>query len=317
MLPIEAERWKTPWKTDHIQVWGRLIVLMGQQIWGLCDTNHSFIILAKLQIRYRLVNKIHFNLIFSKAEKNKRRDSGGAKKVPECLSVNFKNLLLFILCLSLISGDKRASWENLVLADNFSSLCQKWSGFLCELCSGVFSQLEIHLTSGDYNQIKYSFAPQDFGVFYGLVNKFSFLFLSKTHRFIDSMCRFLKSIASILPHLFVLLRIPFILSGCLHHPSWPSTFLPACSLLLLFLDLNPPPSSLMVESPPCIQLCRTAPDGPTSPLLVHLTALVLSWTLQAPGPPLVCCLWSSQPTGRRQKLASRRCANGKSWKTAA
>lgn len=140
---------------------------MGQQIWDLYNTSHSFISLANVQIRYRLVNKIRFNLIFSKAEKQKKRPREKKKKekrflAPECLSIHFQNLLLFILWFSLISGDKRANWENLVLTDSFSSLCQKWSGFLCDPCLGVFSQLEIYLNSGDYNQIKYSFAPKYF-----------------------------------------------------------------------------------------------------------------------------------------------------------
>jgi len=42
---------------------------MGQQIRELRSTGHSSVSLANVQIRYRLVSKLRFNLIFSKAEK--------------------------------------------------------------------------------------------------------------------------------------------------------------------------------------------------------------------------------------------------------
>lgn len=118
-------------------------------------------------------------------------------------------------------------------------------------------------------------------------SKWTFIpFLSKTHRFIDSMCRCLKSNTFLTaPHYEYLLS------------SFSAEHLPTCRLSPASPVSRPKPSSitLLALSSSCAQIYtspaqdRTTLNTPVRPLPAQHPTVVFSWTSWAPKPPLVCC----------------------------
>lgn len=125
------------------------------------------------------------------------------------------------------------------------------------------------------------------------------LFLSKTHRFIDSTCRSLKSNASFLPHLITQI-LPLIFLGR------ASLRLPALSFPSLFPDTKLPPSACWHSHGHLGHLLapgRAGPRGGAGPSERTRQAL----TGASPPQPFSAGLWvscsgASRPTGRRRKL---------------